>query len=213
MNTPGKGSQETLYANLFPRTISKSEKRKIQILEAAITCYASLGIDNTTYEHIASKCKASRTLLIHYFPDRDTLSKLAIRYIRADMQNDAVKAIQKAATPEKQLSAYVQSTFDWVKHKPSYFTVWMLFFYYCGVHKDYKAMHTELAAMGHERIQVMIQAMHGNRSVKNLEQRAKSLQALITGALTCVHVENFPLDRKAFSEQVIKDCLRIAKGE
>ena len=208
-------SQDALFASIFPRVVSKAERRKIQILEATIECFATRGIDSTAYELIAKKCGASRTLIIHYFPNRQELEMLAIQYIRADMQKAAVEAIQKAKTPEKRLEAYVQSTFDWTKEKPSFMTVWLLFFYYCGVRPEFKAMHTKLTTMGHERIIALMEGLPENKRAqkKDISLRAKTLQALITGGLVAVQAEYLSMPRSAFVAQTIHDCLRIAKGE
>jgi len=213
MQTPNE-QQTALLASLFPRPVSRAEKRRIQILEAAIACYATHGIEDTTYERIAAKCKASRTLIIHYFPDRDDLIRLVFQYIRADMQQAAVEAIQSAKTPEKILLAYVQSTFDWIAKKPDYNAAWMLSYYHCARKKDFKALYTEMTSMGHRRIQAMLSELKGNERVTTgeLALRAKSLQSLLTGALVTLSTEDLPLDRATFIKRITQDCLKIAHG-
>ena len=203
-----------LYASLFPRSVSKSEKRKFRILKGAIACYATLGVERTTYEAIATKSKSSRTLILHYFPERAELLKLVFQFIRADMQKSAIGTIELAKTPEEQLTGYIQSCFDWLHEKPLYWTVWMLLFYYSGVRRELKQMHSELTAMGHDRILVMISALASNKNeaAGGLALRAKTLQALITGALIAVHSETLSLQRDQFVQQTINDCFRIATG-
>lgn len=206
--------QTALLASLFPRTVSKAEKRQIEILEGVIACYATHGIEDTTYERIAAKCKASRTLIIHYFPNRDDLSRLVFQYVRADMQRFAIEAIQKVKSPEKRLAAYIQSTFDWIEQKPDYNAAWILSYYQCSRKKDFKALYTEMTSMGHRRIQAMLAELKGNERTSSAELalRAKSFQALLTGACVTLSTEDLTLDRSAFLKRITQDCLKIAHG-
>jgi len=41
---------------------SKSQKRRISIIEGALRCYAKLGIEKTTFDQIAKEAKTSRLL-------------------------------------------------------------------------------------------------------------------------------------------------------
>ncbi len=206
--------QTDVLSTLFPRVISRSEKRRVQILEGAIACYASHGIEDTTYERIAAHCKVSRTLIIHYFPDRDDLIKLVFQYVRGDMQHAAINAIESAKEPEKRLIAYVQSTFDWIAAKPEFNSAWILSYYHCARKKDFRALYTEVTSMGHRRIQALIAALKGNERLAKAELslRAKSLQALLTGSLVIVSTEDLTVDRSAFLKRIIQDCLRVAYG-
>jgi TetR/AcrR family transcriptional regulator, transcriptional repressor of bet genes len=209
-----EATHSPLFASIFPRTMTRVEKRKIEILKATIHCYARLGLEQTTYEHIARRCGVSRTLVIHYFPERDELTRLAIRYVRADMQEAAINALAKAPTAVQSLSEYVRSTFRWIAKKPDYFSVWLMFYYLCGVREDFKQMHTELAQMGHDRIATLIALIvsHKGEPSKAIKLRAKSLQSLMTGALVTMHVENLSLDPKEYIDEVVQQCQRIAGG-
>src|SRR5262245_30016404 len=72
--SPGKDSLSfTLLNELLPAAPTKAQRRQLQIVEAAIGCYASVGFEKATFEKIASVCKVSRPLIQHYFPDREKL--------------------------------------------------------------------------------------------------------------------------------------------
>lgn len=203
---------EALYASLFPRTLNRSEKRKMQILHSAVAVYASVGIQAATYEDIAKHCDVSRTLILHYFPDKEDLLRLVMQFVRADMQESAVQAIQSASDPQAQLEAYIRSTFAWIRKKPDYATVWLLFYYLCGIRPQYKQMHTELAEMGHRRISAMLSEMTpgSRKGSKALGLRAKSIQMQITGALVEAHTEDGRYEFSDLVEATVSACLRLA---
>ncbi len=207
-----KLSTPTLYKSLLSKESSKAERTKVQIIEAAIHCYATIGMDNTTYEKVATQSKVTRPLVIHYFPDYDSLALAAFRYIRANMQEFAVKAIQSHQTPVEQFSAYVESVFQWTEKYEKHFKVWLLFYYFCGIFPRYNENHTELVTIGHQRIAILIsQLRKNNLDQAELMKRAKVIQMLITGAMVSCGVEKIPYSMKEFTEAVTEECLQIAR--
>src|SRR5262249_9760247 len=80
----------SISAQLFPSKLSKADLRKLKILDGAIRTYSSLGIDYISYEDIARESKTSRPLIIHHFPDKRELFEMAIKLIRAQMQELAI---------------------------------------------------------------------------------------------------------------------------
>lgn len=205
-------TKQQLYASLFPVNLSKSQQRQVQIIEAAIECFASKGVDATTYDHISAKCGASRTLVIHYFPERDQMTLAVFKYIRAQMQQYSVNALNMATTPQAQLKLYVESVFDWSLAYPTHFKVWLLIYYYCGINPNFKTLHTELASMGHKRIQAMLKQIRSVTKSGSIEIDAKLIQFFITGAAVSINAENLRLSRKAVISQTVRRCLEIAEN-
>lgn len=205
--------ENSLCAEMFPRTLSKSERTQLQIIEAAILCYSTVGLDKATYEKIAEKCGISRTLVNQYFPDRAILSEQAIKLIRSNMQKIAISAIQAETTPEGQLKAYVESTFRWIKDFDSHFKVWLLFYYFCGISPKFRETNTELVNMGHERISSLISRMPHTKALteKELKTRAKKIQYIITGALVSFGTERSIYTLSEASALTVQLCLDVAK--
>lgn len=204
--------QSSLYKSLLPKATSKAERTQIQIIEAAIHCYATIGMDNTTYEKIAARGKVTRPLVIHYFPDYESLALAAFRYIRANMQEFAVKAIQSRKSPEEQLFAYVESVFEWTVEYEKHFKVWLLFYYFCGISSRHNEIHTELVTIGHQRIAILItQLRKNNLDQMELMKRAKIIQTLITGAMVSCGVEKLPMSLEDYTSAVAEECLLVAR--
>ncbi len=55
----------SIYSNLFEFVPTRSQRRIIGLLEAAIRNYATIGIEKTTYDSIAKAAKVSRPLVQH----------------------------------------------------------------------------------------------------------------------------------------------------
>ena len=121
----------TIYDELFPKKLTKADRRKIEILESAIRTYAELGIAYVSYEDIARKAKISRPLVQHHFPDKYQLFVMAMKLVRAQFQELAVKSIKDAKDPVEKFKEYVRSTFRWLAAYPEHARVWLFFFYLC----------------------------------------------------------------------------------
>ncbi len=182
----------TIYEDLFGIVPSKSQQRMVEIAEATIKTYVKLGVDAATYEKIAKTAKVSRPLILHYFPDYDTLFLFVARYIRATFQNYVLTRVAQQATPDKQLRAYVESCFEWSHECASHAKVWGLFYFYCAIKPKFEALNTDLVKMGAERLSILIE--YGNKSAhfkcKNPAKAARQIQIHITGAMTSLITES-----------------------
>jgi len=203
---------DKLYAQLFVLEPTKSQKRRIQIVETAIECFSKYGFENTTYEKIAAACKVTRPLIIHYFPEKDSLLQMTITYIRANLQNFAVAALMKETTTEGQLRAYVESTFDWVKDFPAHAQTWLLFYYNASIRPDMKELNSKLVNTGHERIFALLQKAHAERKTPRAPtmEQAKMIQNLITGSLHSILTEKSLLSQTAIRRATIETVAELA---
>jgi AcrR family transcriptional regulator len=201
-----------VYHQLFEYVPTRVQRRVVQILEAAIRTYVRRGIEGTTYEEIAKAAKVSRPLVQHYFKDKDALFEMVAKYIRANFQELAVQAIEKAATPREKLERYVGALFVWVKKYPFHAKVWNLIYYYAAVDKNFRKVHTELAEMGHRRITALLEAgaRAGAFAGGRLEERAKMIQTLYTGGLIMVTTEDLYVDLSAFEKQLASATVSMA---
>ena len=200
-----------VYSELFAYVPSRAQKRMLQIVKGAIKCYASLGIEGTTYDRIAKTCKISRPLIQHYFKDRNEIFEMAMKYIRMQGQQAVVAACKDKVVPREKLAAYIEAHFNWLKKKPSHWELFKIFYYYCGSDPGARILNTQLVGMGHDRITAFLSegAAAGDFAKDDLSRRAKDIQVLLTGALLMVSIEN--LDDARFRAQIVASCLRIAR--
>ncbi len=207
-----KLTKKTLAHQSLAAPPTKGQNRQVQIIEAAIKNFASVGIENTTPAKIAKTCKISRPLVLHYFKDVESIFFVAIKLIRAEFQQLAIEAIEKHKTPTDQLKAYAHSTLDWVEQKPDHVKVWLLFFYYCGLRREYKALNTELVNMGHDRIAALLELGLASKEFKFKDSQitAKAIQNVITGAVLCAMTEAHSPRLKNLRAETARICLVLA---
>jgi AcrR family transcriptional regulator len=206
-------SKDPLFGAIFPLEADKAQRRKIQIVEAAIKNYVSLGVEKTTFESIAKTCRISRPLIVHYFRDKQEIYELAIRFIRANLQQLAIAEINRHESPSDQLKGYVKSVFNWAEKWPEHAKVWLLFYYNASIRENDLRAHTELAEMGHKRIQAIIITGKRDRSFRcaDIEITAKMIQTQITGGFVTFLAEDGDFSRKRLVASTIDTCMKLAR--
>lgn len=175
----------------------------MRIVQAAITSYARLGIEKTTYASLARTCGISRPLIHHYFPDLESLFLLVAKYVRSTLLKMASEGIQAGGTdPCKMMLGYVHGCFEWVRLYPDQGKFWMLYFYECGRGKTARETNTELVERGHARIRALIEsgAQICGWRFQDSEKAAKVVQLILTGAITSAITEGGYLARQDLTE-------------
>jgi len=202
----------TIYHALFPQKLQKSDHTKLRILESAIWCYVHYGIEQTTFENIATKAGVVRPLVMRYFPNKELLLELTIKYIRANLQNLAVAALQGLTQAEDILEAYIRSTFRWIEDFPEHAKVWLLFYYYCSIRREFLVVNSELVSMGQRRISEVI-ALGVKQKIFNTNRpssTAKAIQNFMTGCLLAALTEE-RVGGALSENQVVSICFTLAK--
>ncbi len=207
-----------LMDELLPPRASKSQRRRIQILEAAIEICASEGLEETTYDRIAVYCETSRQLVQHYFPKREEMFSLAIRYLRENSKKVVFEhltekqAARKTPDAAANLSDYIAGTFRWFDHYPTHAKVWPVFYSYAASNKKYRDMNTEISAAMAGRILALV--AEGNKlgqfNCPDPEGTARAIQMLLTGALLTLLTENLDVKASDVERQVQAIALQIA---
>lgn len=209
------GLNEELFGELFELRASTRQKTMMKIVEAAIQNYASLGVEETTYDSIAKTCRVSRPLVHKYFPSKKDIFLLAIKYIRLSFQRMAIAALDTQVTPQGKLVAYVESTFEWIETRKEHVKVWGLFQYQSMINREMMAINTEMARVGHTRITRLLE--YGNQvgvfKSASPFQDAKQIQTLITGALMIVITESSEPMNADLKRATIESCFRIVGAE
>jgi len=153
---------KTIHDQLFGFAPTKSQKTMIAVAEAAIKNYVDAGVEETNFESIAQTCQLSRTIINRYFPAKSNLFMFTSKYIRACYQNFVIERIKDIQSPIVQLETYVRSSLLWVDKMPDHAHTWLLFFYYCGIRREYRKLNTELVEMGYSRLKQIVATCNGN---------------------------------------------------
>lgn len=94
--------------------------RKAEILQAALECFSSQGIEGTTIEMIREKSGASVGSLYHHFGSKEKIaSALYLEGLR-NMRELQDRRLQRAQNLEQFLKAIVGSHVDWIAGNPDW---------------------------------------------------------------------------------------------
>jgi AcrR family transcriptional regulator len=71
------------------------EQRRIEILEKAFTLFAEEGYGGVTYQKIADRCGISRTIIYHYFKNKEQIFDYAIGLATGNLTAMTAKVIER----------------------------------------------------------------------------------------------------------------------
>jgi AcrR family transcriptional regulator len=196
--------QHVVFQEIYTRMDDpKGQRKAFLLLEAAISCYARRGLDGVTAEMVAREAGVTRTLLNHYFEDMNDLRLTCLKYIRVLFQKLAITAIGQRREVIDQLHNYVESCFHWCETFRPHVLVWLAFLQQCGSNKASREVNTLATSVGQDRISALIEkgVAQGSLKSENIEQTAKILQSLITGAIVVMVSENLE-NKSAFKSDL-----------
>ncbi len=174
-----------------PRAIN--EQRRRQILDAFLACIGRKGLERTTIADVADEAGLQRTLVYHYFKDREILIDSLIDYLDETKLMHRFSAVV-GAEPKLRLSLLLDTVFD-----PSFFAP-------TGEGAD---AFTELINLGirDERVGVKMHAMWQNSiaAFENALIEATGARqedcAVVAYAITCLFEHNAVMQLLGFGEQ------------
>ncbi|MGZ3707941.1 MAG: TetR/AcrR family transcriptional regulator, partial [Bdellovibrionota bacterium] len=147
---------ESAYRELFSAGLSKSERTRIEIAKAAISSYATIGVEETNFDRVARACGVTRPLVQHYFGSREALFVFVVKYLRSHAQafaRDRTKPPQKG---EAELRGVLELCLDWVKEYPDHAKVWLLFQYSSSVDPKLRDLNSETAHGLHQFLTALL---------------------------------------------------------
>lgn len=171
--------------SLFDFKLRKGDIKRIEIIQAAIECLATIGIDNTTYDAVAKKVGTTRAHIAYYFTDKDQIYMAAIKYILANFQQTILEHIsEKNLTGKELLEEYVEAVFLWAKKYPEQLTVMILLYYLCRFREDMVELNHHIRKGGYERVYYILTTKMGKKlSEKKATTVARALINLISGSM------------------------------
>lgn len=172
------------YQVLFDIKPRKGDLKKMEIVQAAIECIATIGFENTTYQAIADKIDTRRAHVAYHFSDKSDIFKACIIYINSNYQRILIEKIESASTGKEILAQYAESPFTWAQDYPNELSVMLLFYYLCTINEEYKSLNDQIRKSGIQRILlVLTQKCELKNDIQELEAFASRLQNLISGSI------------------------------
>jgi TetR/AcrR family transcriptional regulator len=84
-----------------PHVHAKHERRREQILRAALGAFRERGVHATTLAHIAARLGVRKTALYHYFPDKDAILYACHRESLAELERIVAESRALSAPDER----------------------------------------------------------------------------------------------------------------
>jgi len=112
--------------------------RRQQLIDAAMSSIAEHGLANTTVARVAEAAGLSQGIMNFYFESKQALLIATLEYVESEFQRVRRDAKRSAAkTPEAQLDAIIEATFDPAVCNPRYLDVWDAFWGEARARKDF----------------------------------------------------------------------------
>jgi AcrR family transcriptional regulator len=196
---------DALLHRMFDIQLSKGDLKRIEIIEAAIHCLATHGIEETSLDAIGKQLKISRSHIIYYFKDREALLDAVVKYVTQTGQNLFVERLSEVqGSPETLLTAYVHAVFDWVEKYEPHVRFMLLFSYFCVFHAKYRGLHTQMRDSARHRIEAIIAPL----LARGAPEAAEAIQCALIGYYT----EFLTTDRRRALPAWRKAALKTALG-
>ncbi len=112
----------------LPREGDHTDFRRQQLIDAAMSSIAEHGLANTTVSRVAEAAGLSKGIVNFYFENKRALLMATLEYVESEFQRVRRDTKWSAAkTPEAQLDAIIEATFDSAVCNPLYLDVWDIF--------------------------------------------------------------------------------------
>lgn len=204
------------YGELFGGTLSKSERTRIEIAQAAIENYSTLGVEQTNFDRVAKSCGVTRPLVQHYFGTREALFAFVVKYIRSHAQNFARARMATLKRPTKGgdggLRLFLETCLDWVRDYPTHAKVGLLLQYSASVDLEVRELNTEMSNAIHQHVSFLLmnsrQGLHTD--LASTITTARMLQHFLMGALMSRFTETHPMPEAEFRKVIMRQCLELA---
>lgn len=191
------------------RNLKKGDRKKLEIIEAAIECLAEEGIENTTFEAIAKRIETRRAHVAYHFKDKNMIFEAAINYILVTYAQTLQEFVQKAeqkitkGTPQNLIEEYIKGAFYWSKKNPEHVSVFLLFYYLTTFQKSYRDLNTKIRLDGQERIHYLLNMkMELDKSKAELKEISSIIQNILSAKMVELFTTNYNSTKKAQDETI-----------
>ncbi|WP_434668264.1 TetR/AcrR family transcriptional regulator [Paraburkholderia sp. A3BS-1L] len=141
---PGKASKTAKAATAKPPKQRDPEVTRARILEAAKMEFAKLGLAGARVEAIATRSKANKRMIYHYFGSKEGLFVAVLEDAYADIRMAELKLDLDHLSPEEAIVALTTHTWNYYLKNPEFMTLVSSENLYKARHLKKSARFTEL---------------------------------------------------------------------
>ncbi len=184
---------------------SKGERSAQKILDATAHCIATVGIEKASVTRIAHEAGVSRALVAHYFPQKSKIFLQVIEHIVRKAYQEFGQAGDEDGA--QSLERVLTSNLNFFLGRPDYLKCFILFYYFCGLDRSYRALNTKLTVAGRMRIEKALRIE--GRANKDL---AHSIHAELVGAILQYYAVDERMDQSTYTKRFLQRIRRHLKA-
>lgn len=178
--------ESPLFSSIFPERLSKGDRKKIEIIEAAIQISSSMGLDTFSYDDLATNLKTTRSHVTYHFKERQELILAMIKYMMASGHTFTFDKMKTSKDPIDQLESYINGFFDFFANNKEFRSL-MAYFYYKSTYPGvFRELQTQIRQQASDRIYEILRLIieeYKQRNSKDLKAIAFQAQSMILGGL------------------------------
>ena len=158
------------------------EKRRDQLVEAALEIIAEFGSEAATVRAIAERAGVTQGLIRHYFNSKDELTRAAYNIHMQRINDISFDALDRAApTADARLSAFILAPLQPQALGASVFSLWSAFLQMVHRDPEMAAVHEANYLAYRNRLESLIAAFPGQHDPDLLRRQAIACNAVIDG--------------------------------
>lgn len=207
---PTEPISDALLFRVFDVKPTKSEERKLRILQAAIRSIAERGFEATTFDAIGKMVKMQRTHVNYYFQSRDELLRTAVRYAIALGQQIIIDHVQDAPSWRDRLSRVIEGPFLWIEKYPEHGPVITIFYHRCSSDSKFRAVQNTIRQGGQDRMAACLDGLVDEKKLSRKEATdlARQIQSLVTGMIINHMTSDYPVPIGTLRKTCVKASLQ-----
>ncbi len=172
---------DPIFARGFDVSPSKGDRRRFEIVQAAVRCIADDGLDGGILNRVAEKVGIQRSNVAYYFKTKEDLLEAAVRYAMLCGQALTQERIDRARSARERVDAITDGAFDWRERYPDQLRLLLLFYFHCMRSAPLRKLHSQFRKAGWERVRLILR--ESSPASRALDSAAKAIQSEIMGIL------------------------------
>ncbi|MDB6178287.1 TetR family transcriptional regulator C-terminal domain-containing protein [Paracoccus sp. Z330] len=161
-----------------------ADERREALLQAALDCIVSLGVEKSSIRAIAERAGVSVGLINHHYGTKEALVAAAYRHVADDLLAQIEQRVADVQGDARQkLSAFIEASFSPVNLNGELFRVWLAFWTMQSTSPEIAAVHKERYGAYRAVLEGMIADLQSCDGVGQLDPRlaAIGLSGLLDG--------------------------------
>ena len=178
----GDPRESAVFLRTFPGAINKGDRRKSEILETAVNCFALEGVESTSFQVIGAKLGIGRAHSSYYFKTKSALIEEVMRFCISTGQELTINQIKKATNPQEKVLAVLDGAIDWCDQYPAHAICHVLLFHVAAYDKKFKKLYTQIRHTGTKRMVSLLEEYFADKNLSRatLVVLAHQIQGMIT---------------------------------